>query len=367
MSPAYFASGEKAEPEVIYFYSSHCEECAYLKQEFFPPIKKKFGGTILWREINIDESPQNLELAFKLVFKDKKVGTLAPSIVAGDTVLMGAGKIEEGLDGAIKEMLEAPAIRKPEISGKDPYAVFKDISLPVILVSGLADGVNPCAFAAIALLISIMYVYAYKRKEIAAICLSYCLAVFIAYFVIGLGFLNILYSLKYFYRIASVFRNAVAALCFFFALVSIYDFIVYRKTGESRRLLLVLPDFLKKKISLTIGGNLREPGNKGIIALSAGAFACGLAVSCLEMACTGQVYLPVLVYIFKESKHRPEALTYIFIYNLMFIFPLLIATALFLFGVKSQAFNSFLKKYTGWLKLGLALVFAVLGTVILFF
>ncbi|MBF0252757.1 MAG: hypothetical protein HQL29_02980 [Candidatus Omnitrophica bacterium] len=357
--------------EVYYFYSSHCEECLYLKENVFPKIKNEFEGKIFWKEINIDESPENFKLALEMVFKNIKLGTIAPSIVIGDNVLMGVDKIESELSGLITKTLASDipslAINNDSLNKISPDSVYASITPVVILISGLIDGINPCAFAAIAFLISLLYVHSYKKKEIIVICLSYCFAVFLTYTLIGIGFFNILYSLKGFYKITRVFKILVAISCFIFALLSIYDSIIYKITGNAKSLLLVLPDKFKKKISLTIGSELRGNKKKNIIQLALGTFILGVIVSCVEMICTGQIYLPTLVYILKSPDHSFAALSYIILYNIMFIAPLLAVLALCLLGTTSTSFGEFLKKNTPIVKIALALVFIGLGLGIILF
>ena len=363
-----FPSDEQAKPDVIYFYSSHCVECAYLKEEFFPTLEKKYTGRVAWKEVNIDESPENLDLAVRLVLGQRKFGTLTPSLVIGETVLMGRRGIESGFEKAVELAISSPQAAIPEYPSRPERSFSERFSLPIIMAGGLIDGVNPCAFAAIALLISIMYVRSYGKKKVIAVSLSYCAAVFITYFMIGLGAFGFLYSIKDFYRAAMLFRYAVGGVCFILAAASLYDFLLYKRTGRAEGLILALPSSIKKKISLTIGSNLRGGSDekRSIFAVSLGAFSAGVLVSCMEMICTGQVYLPALVYIMKSSEQKFAAFSYIFLYNLMFIVPLILVSGLYIMGVRSEAFGSFLKKHAGSLKIALAAVFMALGLVILF-
>lgn len=368
--PRAFSGGSSNEdgprPEIFYFYSSHCEECQYLKTEVFPALRTRFGDTIIWKGLNIDDSPQNLELALSMVFETRKIGVLTPSVVAGRTVLSGRREIESGIDEAIDNALKSPYKNNARSSGTDAIAVFKKMTVPVILLSGLVDGINPCAFAAIALLISLMYVYAYRKKDVIVISVSYCSAVFITYFMIGLGIYSFIYSLEGIYSLTYFLRMTVAFLCLIFAGLNLYDFFMYRKTGESKGLLLVLPEALKKRVSQAMGSELRSNKKRGILALAAGAFALGVTISILEMACTGQVYLPTLVYILKQTDHKLKALSYILLYNAMFTLPLITIIALYIAGVRREAFGAFLKRNAGRIKIALALVFAALGLGMIF-
>jgi predicted tellurium resistance membrane protein TerC len=62
---------------------------------------------------------------------------------------------------------------------------------------------------------------------------------------------------------------------------------------------------------------------------------------------------------------RLKAVSFLILYNLMFILPLVTVFALSVLGVSSQKFNDFLKKNIGVIKLLLCLLFLVLGTLLL--
>jgi len=79
-------------------------------------------------------------------------------------------------------------------------------------------------------------------------------------------------------------------------------------------------------------------------------------VSLLEAVCTGQLYLPTIVFVLKESTLRLRALGYLLLYNLMFIFPLLLILILALFGTTSEHFSQFLKKHLVIMKVSMAIL-----------
>ncbi len=62
--------------------------------------------------------------------------------------------------------------------------------VPLVAAAGLMDGVNPCALAVILLLIAFLYTVRRARQEIFALGSAYILAVYGAYFLIGLGLLQ---------------------------------------------------------------------------------------------------------------------------------------------------------------------------------
>ena len=66
-----------------------------------------------------------------------------------------------------------------------------------------------------------------------------------------------------------------------------------------------------------------------------GAFAMGAAVTVLESVCAGQMYIPTLVAVIKTGTSVARAWTYLLLYNLMFILPLVAVLILAYFGLKT--------------------------------
>jgi cytochrome c biogenesis protein CcdA len=79
-------------------------------------------------------------------------------------------------------------------------------------------------------------------------------------------------------------------------------------------------------------------------------------VSFFELACTGQVYFPTIVYVLRV-KGEGAALPYLLLYNLGFVVPLLSVFAVCYWGVSSTAVTAFFQRGAGYVKLALAVLF----------
>ncbi len=355
----------REKPQVTFFYSPHCKSCLEVKAEILNLVKEQYKGIFQWKELNTFGNPDNLSLLTSVSAQFNKKKALVPAILAGDMLLVGKQEIKDDIGETLEDLL---------ISSNKPFNfsriklldVFNRMSVFAIIGSGLADGINPCAFAVIIFFISFLSAYGYRKKEIICIGTAYCLAVFITYFLIGLGFFKFLYLLGGAYSVIKVFYYFVAGFCFLMALGSLYDYYRFKKTKSSQGFILQLPKFIKKKINLIIGSNLRQRREKSAIRLIAISFIVGVTVSLLEAVCTGQVYVPVIVFILKNTSLKLKAFIYLAVYNLMFIFPLVIIFLFSLFGVKSKKFNDFLKHNVGKIKIIMALVFLILGVFILY-
>lgn len=264
---------------------------------------------------------------------------------------------ENAVPGGADSAAPAAASAEPDALRQRHEAAFSQITFWAVVGAGLADGVNPCAFAVIVFFISFLSVYKYNRKEIIVVGSAYCISVFAAYVLLGLGVFRFLYAMKGFAYVTLAVRWVTIALCALFFLLSLYDFWVYRRTKKSEKMLLQLPASYKRYIHRVMHFFLRE--KKGASwRLVAAACAVGFVVSLVEAVCTGQVYLPTIMVILKEADSRFfQAAEYLLLYNLMFIVPLAAVFVLALCGKESATFSGWLKKHLGLTKLLLCLVF----------
>jgi len=363
-SPGFAFGSASQKVEIVYFYSSHCKVCHQLKNEFLPVIEKRYDRKIDLKKLNIDQ-PENFRLLLGAVELFHRKGAATPSLVIGDNFLVGKYEIENKLDFLVYQYLRGQGQTSLKLKGKDAAETFARFSPLAVLSAGLIDGVNPCAFAVVVFFISFLSVYGYSKREVVLVGLSYVLSVFITYILIGMGLFSLFYSLKNFYVLMKTFYYLVAGGCFVLFVLALYDYFRYKKEKTSQGMLLQLPAFLKKKVTAAIGSGLRGKKNSRAWELCAISFSLGFAVSLLEAACTGQVYLPTIMAILKMPELKMRAFFYLVLYNLMFIVPLVLVFLLALLGVSSQQFSDFLKRKLGALKLAMAGLFLVLGVLVL--
>jgi len=369
------AKAEKADngvkkPVVYFFYSPHCGACMKLDKEFLPDIFKQYENKIQWERINVMEA-KGMSMLIRLVELYKKPRPATPTMLVGEVLLMGSTDIKTNLVNNIEDIL---AGRRQHYSGitADPGALstlmsfFKKVTFGTVLVTGLVDGVNPCAFAVIAFFVSFLSVYGYKKREIFFVGCGYCLAVFITYILIGLGLFEAMYRFSGFYQIKKIFYYMISAFCFCLFALAVYDYRRFKQSGSTDDMVLQLPKFLKKNIHVVIGKNLRDKGDRTVWGLFFTSLIVGFCVAILEGACTGQLYLPAIALIAQNAGVRIKALGYLFLYNVMFILPLIFIFTLSLWGIGSDVFNQFLKRHIGRIKIAMAVVFLLMAVILLF-
>ena len=401
----------------VYFGSPYCGHCQHLEREFLAGFIERNRGKM--DLIKVDVTQDNL--AFMEALKEYGAefpGT--PAMAIGDEFLMGYPqeigeradlavakavkngertrvKIQSGTEqtpaqktvtktSATRRTVSKKAAETPDEAALDkPVAepavlsstsaepegisahksVFKRLTFWMIAGAGLIDGINPCAFAVIVFFISFLSVYKYTRREMIVVGTSYCVAVFLAYVLLGLGAFKFLYALQGFYYVMWAVKAGTVLLCVVFLALSVYDFVHYARTKDASGLVLQLPANYKTFIHKVMHAFLKDR-QKSVWRLGAAAAAVGFIVSLVEAVCTGQVYLPTIVVVLKEAgEHFWRAAGYLLFYNLMFIVPLAAVFLLALAGCESKTFGGWLKKHLGLTKILMCLVFLALLAVLI--
>ncbi len=183
------------------------------------------------------------------------------------------------------------------------------ITLPAVIIAGVVDGINPCAFTVLLLFITALTSSLQTgeqnvkalRGRLLGMGSIYIAAVFLTYLALGIGLLT---SLDFFTRQHLPARFA-ALLAVLFGLWMLKDYF--------------LPD---------MGWRLQAPGRIGIVARQMGKkatlpalIAGGFLIGLCTVPCSGAVYLGVLSLLALQ----PTALLgygYLVLYNVVFILPL---------------------------------------------
>lgn len=351
------------------YYPEGCHDCEELIHETIPAIRRELGISVSIRKHNVLE-PAQYELFINDLERRGVEPFHLPVVVIGDAVLAGNGLSPERLREVMARLSAAdrdaaPAARPSNgDAGSRPdgassrSAAAGGIAAPAVLVAGLVDGVNPCAFATLLFLLSSLMVVGKNRREILITGAVFATTVFATYFAVGLGLFQALRAASLFPIVAEALRWLMAAVLVAFAGLSVYDFILVRR-GEASRMVLQLPDRFKKRIHESVRRGVRG------YSLVAGTVAMGIAVSLFELGCTGQIYLPTISYMVQTGG---GAIGYglLVLYNVGFIAPLVALFAAVYLGIGSDGLLRFFRSNLGRMKLALAGVFGILAVLMVF-
>lgn len=233
-------------------------------------------------------------------------------------------------------------------------------NLLLIISAGLIDGINPCAMGTIIILLAYLAVRKQRQRDLVICFIVYTLSSFSTYFLIGLGAFSFIFKFSGYYTVAIVFKYFTIAIALIFSAISFWDALRlfrHRKSGTAHEhpdLVLQLPPAIQEKIRKWI----RLEAGMGRIWISSALL--GFVVTCLELNCTGQVYLPSILYMI-QTGNTVTGVALLLVYNISFIMPLMLLGTLVVSGVSLKKFGEFFQQHLPWVKIGLGVFFLVLA------
>lgn len=365
---------------VIYFQSPDCSKCGKIKP-FIEKIKKEYRDQIDFLEHNVKEKEECRQLFFHFVntynVPEEKAGT--PLVFVGKDYLAGPEDIENNLESKIEQKIKNkedllfdchkfledwPNVDKIDFAGggrnevcgidkefcgssienKDDSA-HKQIPLLVIVTASFFDSINPCAIAVLIFLISILTPLKSSRKRIILTGLVYIFAVFISYYLAGLGLIKFITYSGYANEIKFVAGIIVSLLGILTIKEGIY--------AEGKQLLVIPP----KTKAIFIGLMKRSTFPS--------VFLAGIVVSAVELPCTGAVYLSILSML--SQKNQTQGYAYLFIYNLIFVLPLVVVLFVGAWGFNTERMEKIRKKNRMLVKILMGVTMILLGGFMVYF
>ncbi|MCK5399824.1 hypothetical protein KAJ26_07335, partial [bacterium] len=233
---------------MAYFYAQGCSHCR--KTDKMLEVMKQTYPL----EVDYFELPEHILLfeAMEERFEIPEKNRLGyPKIFIRDRVFFE----DEVEPGPISEYIEALTtettpwwrnIDTQKDAKKNILNRFGKFRLSAVIIGGLIDGVNPCAFTTILFFISFLTLIKRTKKEVLITGISFCTAIFLSYLLIGIGLVAVLRSLNFIETLSKILYLVMGIIVLVFAVLSFYDYFKF-KAGKSGEAILQLPDYLKKK------------------------------------------------------------------------------------------------------------------------
>ena len=353
---------------IAYFYEIGCEKCDRATYEL-KCLENRYPNLVVKKfDLTRNENKRLNEALCKLYQVPDKKRLTSPIAFIGEEFLIEdeinrrriAELIQKYQTGENEIIPWERAKELDKIAEKSIVDRFKAMSVFTVISAGLIDGVNPCAFATIILFISFLSFVGKKGKSLLLVGITFTSTVFITYFLIGIGLLHFVRKLEFMPILGKVVYSLTAVLAIVFGILSAHDYIKYRqeKYAEAK---LKLPAFLKRRVDSII----REKVEMKSYIFS--AVVTGFLISILEFACTGQVYLPTIIFVSKVPSLRVKGLAYLFLYNLAFIIPLAIVFAAAYRGTTSLKLGILWKRHAKSIKLVTSILFFLLAGLLIFY
>lgn len=352
-------SGADRTVYVVLFDSTDCAGCAPGLKAAKAAVAAE-GATLVIRNGDVKQDFELFELLAERAGLEPGKLTTAPSIFVGGEYMDMKVHTQADAQALIRKYAGTGTGRFFDVTPQElAYAQtrhierFQHFSAAIIFVAGLVDGINPCAFTSIIFFVSYLLWFGYGRRDVLYAGLFFALGLFIPYYLLGAGILAAGRSVAGLPQFRTVAFSALAVAAAVLGALSLRDAIL-AKRGLTAKMTLKLPRLLQKRVHEAV----REGAHGGVIL---GAFVSGLVIAGLEAICTGQIYLPTLVYIAGLGIYKARALQYLLVYNLAFILPLLVLVGLMYGGVSSRAIVNLAQEHIAETKFASAMVFFILA------
>jgi len=325
-SPIHAESSDRSDDDlqVVYLDLIGCEVCDKVKDHGVIDGLKAQGVDVIIYDV-MDDPVKSDQYASAYGISG---GRAAPIIFAGDTYFRGADDIIEAYESG--DILYHAQYELRDVSDYQPRDFSFIGGLVFIILTGLLDGVNPCAIAMLLMFIS-MIGFTKSTKIMITVSFSYIFSVFMTYLIIGFGFLTVLgLSRQAFENVSIVLYGFFSALTLFLAVVTFYDYFV-TKNQNYEQVKNQLPKFIRNfneklmKKMTTVMEDKHNKNQRFIWFIVIPSFV-GILVGITEAACTGQIYIAVLASLEASVQPGINAIKvfYLVVFNLMFIMPLII-------------------------------------------
>ncbi len=187
-----------------------------------------------------------------------------------------------------------------------------------ITTLALADSVNPCAIAVLAMILMALLIQnPEKRKKVLFGGLAFVAAVYIGYLVYGIIIIQFFRMFAEFLRENSIYvLKGLAILAMIIGALNIKDFFFYKKGSFATEMPIAMRPKAKKLIK-----NITSP---------TGAFVIGFIVTLFLLPCTIGPYIVASGLLAELG--TLGALPWLLYYNLLFVIPMLIIVGLIYHG-----------------------------------
>lgn len=222
---------------------------------------------------------------------------------------------------------------------------MEDVKFLTVFLTALVDSINPCAIGVLIILITTILSLYEDRTKLIKVGFIYIAAVYISYFLAGIGLLYFIHKLN----LSGFIGSAVGVVVILLGLVEIKDFFWYGK-GFSLKISSERMEKIKKHIE-----NITIPG----------AIVLGFIVSAVELPCTGGPYLAITTMLAKNIDLK--TIYYLLFYNFVFVLPLVVIIILAYIGVSVAKISEWKQEKRALMRLFTGIFMLLLGAFLILY
>lgn len=364
------AAGNMAEQvRLDLFFTPGCTECEQVKREVFPELESQFEGfyELVSHDMTVSETIPLL-IAYQKRCRNTENGRV--SLVVDHTeFLSGYEAISTGLLARVNAALvrrQSPGWRPPSppsVEGEKAKAAVSEragaLTFSVVALGGLLDGFNPCAISTLIFFMSVLAITKASRRTRLLVGVSFIGASFFVYMGLGLGILYAFRQVPHFGTVKKVIEIVLGLCMVPLAALSFRDAFRFRKSQRPDDVTLQIPKKVKARIHSFMNSHL------GVGGPVLGGLVTGAGVTVLESVCTGQSYVPVLMYMLKQDCSDVCSWMLLITYNLLFVLPLAVVFFCFHRGLQLKALIAWSRRNLVVVKILLGLFFAAMALLLL--
>ncbi len=212
--------------------------------------------------------------------------------------------------------------------------------LPAVIVTGLVDSVNPCAFAVILLLVAFLFTLRQSRSRVLKLGLVYIGMIFIVYFAIGLGILRAIRFTTDPHFVARMGSWLLIGL------------------GALNLVEYFFPNFpIKLHMPRLAGAKTHALIKQATLPATV---AAGFLVGLCTFPCSGGIYVSILT-LLNAKTTAAWGLAYLGLYNILFVLPLVVILLAVGNRAAAKAWASWEREHSLRIRLWYGVIMVALG------
>ncbi len=353
------------------FSSPGCTECERVKNEVLPELEDIFADQY---QLVLHDISERDAIPLLIAYQNRSgnhANGKVSMVVDHHLFLSGHEVIATGLVDCVNNALISRQLpgwvlpAAPDLSQREADEIVKDradaMTLSVVAIGGLVDGLNPCAISTLIFFISVLALAKVNRRIRLLVGISFIAASFMVYTALGLGFIFALRQAPNFDLTRRVIEVVIGLCMIPLAWLSFRDALRFRKSERPDAVTLQIPQKIKERIHSFTNSRL------GVGGPIIGGLVTGAGVTVLESVCTGQSYIPVLMYMLKGDLSHLSSWALLILYNLLFILPLAIVFVCFHRGMQVTALIAWSKRNLVVTKIFLGIFFALMAVLLIFY
>ena len=218
--------------------------------------------------------------------------------------------------------------------------------LPAVIVTGLLDSVNPCAFAVILLLLAFLFTLRKSRSHILKLGFVYVGMIFLVYFAIGLGILQAV-------RFSNDPHFVARAGAWLLIGLGVINLIEY-----------LFPNFpIKLHMPKIAGARTNALIKQATLPTT---MLAGLLVGLCTFPCSGGIYVSIIT-LLNAKTTLAWGVSYLALYNIMFVLPLIVILLLVSNRMAAKTWARWEREHSLKIRLWYGVIMVSLGAAMLLY